>query len=86
VEEIDTRYSPRLSTYALSKGNRLKCKISKLQFNKQKIRQGDILIVKKCEPRNKQRKNENGDWVSIDETEWWITEYVVVDNIGRYEE
>ena len=84
VEGIDARYSPKLDTYALSKGNRLQCKIPKATYYKQKIKEGDIIVIKKCELRNKQRKNEYGDWVSTDEKEWWITEYVIHDNIERY--
>lgn len=85
VEKVDARYSPKLDTYALSKGDRLQCKVSKMLYYKQKIQEGDILVIKKCEPRNKQKKDENGDWIPIDEKEWWITEYAVVDNIKRYD-
>lgn len=85
IESVDTRYSPKLTTYALSKGERLQCKVSKVAFCKQKIHDGDILVIKKCEQRNKQTKDENGKWVPLpNETEWWITEYAVVDNIERY--
>lgn len=85
VEKVDTTYSPKLFTYALSKGNRLQVKVSKVRYAKQKVQAGDILVIKKCVPKCKQIKNENGDWVANPyEKEWWLEDYVVVDNIARY--
>lgn len=85
VETIDVRYSPKLTTYALSNGNRVQCKIQKQIFRTNPITEGDILVIKKCESKPKQRKNENGDWVAVaGEKDWWIMDYVVIDNINQY--
>ena len=86
VEGVDTRYTPKLSVYTLSKGGRLQVKISKVMFARNKVSEGDIIVIKKCEERNKQVKKD-GKWIPLaGETEWWIIEYAVVDNIARYSE
>lgn len=82
VLEIDTKYSPKLKMYSLKNGTTLDCKIDKRTFNKNKLKQGDIVRVVGMQPKPKVRKNENGDWETIPGTkEMWITKYTIVQNL-----
>ena len=78
VTDVNTKYSPRVTVYALANGNTLTVKVSKKLFAEQEIKSGDILVITDQKKRNKSRRMENGRYEQIpDEYEWWITKYFV---------
>ena len=82
VSELNTKYSPKASLYSLKNGTTLDCKISKRTFNRNKLEQGDIVIVSHTKNKPKVTKDENGDWVEIPNTsELWVESYKIIENI-----
>lgn len=82
VLSIDSKYAPRLKMYSLKNGNTLECKISKRDFNKNKIVAGDIIRITRTEYRPKVKKNSDGAFEEIPGTrELWIIGYKVMQNI-----
>ena len=78
VTDVNTKYSPRVTVYALANGNTLTVKVSKKLFAEQEIKSGDILVITDQKKRNKSRRTESGRYEQIpDEYEWWITKYFV---------
>lgn len=75
VMDINTKYSPRLSVYKLDTGKTETYKIQKKMYEKQPFDAGCIIQFN-SEPRNKSRKDENGHWIKLPETELWITAYI----------
>ena len=51
-------------------------KISKKIFKTLPLKRGDIVKVLQQTQKNKRRKVD-GEWVEVDEKEWWITNYVI---------
>lgn len=85
VREIDTRYSPRLSVYTLSKGEEVQLKVQKDVFNKNKIEDGDIIYLNQIAKKKKMIRDGNGSFVELNGTiEWWAMDYKVIDNIKKY--
>ena len=78
--DVDTKYSPKINLYSLGTGKEISCKISKLTFNGQSFKRGQLLKCKKFEERNKQRKTENG-WEKTSEKEWWLLAYELIDDL-----
>lgn len=76
VTDLNVDYSPRVKLYALANGNTIPVKINKKIFAKNQLRRGDIVKIKNQTKKNKTKKI-NGEWVDIDEKEWWITDYEV---------
>ena len=82
VVSIDTKYSPKVKMYSLKNGTTLDCKIEKKIFNREKLKDGDIVRISKTKNKPKVRKNAEGDWETIQGTsELWITAYHKVDNL-----
>lgn len=78
VTNVNTRYSPRITVYALANGNTLDIKIQRKVFNEKPIEDGDILAIYEYEHKQKTRMNEEGKYERIpDEYEWWIKKYDV---------
>lgn len=77
VEDLDIKYSPKLKLYALANGNVIPVKIDKKTFNSKPLRKGDIIKVTKQNKRPK-TKNVDGEWIKLEEKEWWITEYQII--------
>jgi DNA polymerase-3 subunit alpha len=76
VLSVDTKYSPKVKMYSLKNGTILDCKIDKRTFNKNKLNNGDIVIVMGTKRKPKMRKNADGKWETIAGTsELWITNY-----------
>lgn len=84
VTEIDTKYSPKVNLYCLNNGKMVSCKISKFVFEKDKIKKGDILECIKFDKKNKV-KRENDKFVKTDEKEWWLSIYLVTNNMEAEE-
>ena len=80
VISLDEKYSPKLKMYSLKNGTMLDCKINKKIFNRNKLKEGDIVIIGRTEYKQKSKKNEDGTFSQIEGTkELWITSYRKVD-------
>ena len=82
VVSLDTKYAPKLKMYSLKHGNTLDCKIDRKTFNKNKLKEGDIVMVSGSRNKPKMKRNEDGEFVSVEGTsELWVTSYKKVNNI-----
>lgn len=86
VTELNTTYSPKFKAYCLKNGQLCEMKIHKKRnprdksvktsFNDVPFENGDILYMDSCTKKQKQRKNENGEWEVVPgEFNWWIDSY-----------
>ena len=86
IEKVDTKFSPKLTAYTLSKGKRIPLKISKTQFRKNQVNEGDVVQILNWEKNVRRVKDSNGEWSAIpNEYDWWLTNYRIVDNIKKYD-
>lgn len=78
VQDIDTKYTPRISLYALANGGTIDVKIPKDIYRQYPpISRDNIVQVVKSHQENK-RRIINGDWVTLPEKEWIVTDYKVI--------
>lgn len=75
VIDVNTKYSPRLTVYQLWNGKTETYKVQKKVYEKNPFNSGSIIQFN-SESRNKSRKDENGNWIKLPETELWITAYI----------
>lgn len=76
VVSVDTKYAPKLKMYSLKNGTTLDCKIDKKTFNKNKLSNGDIVVITGSKSKPKVRRTEDGTFEPIEGTkELWITGY-----------
>ena len=75
VMDLNTKWSPRIQVYQLCDGQIGTYKIQKKMYEKQPFN-NESVIQFNSEPRNKSRKDENGHWIKLPETELWITAYI----------
>lgn len=76
VADVNTKYSPKLSMYALANGNTIEVKINKQEFNRNPLEIGDVIMINNTITKPRQTKNESGDWVNIPDSKvFWITDY-----------
>lgn len=79
VTSIDTKYSPKLSCYALANGNTINVKIDKRTFKKFPLEEGNMIQIQNTIPKEKQLLGEDGEYHSIEGTkEWWVTDYRIL--------
>ena len=82
ILSVDTKYSPKLKVYALKNGNTLEVKIDKKTFNRKKVKEGDIIRVKKQNIKPKVKRAADGTFVPIPEVfDCWLTEYEKIENL-----
>lgn len=83
VQDINTKYSPRLSLYDLGSGETVVMKVSTKTYIEDPIQCGDIIKILHKEPQN--RRMRVGDkWAPIiGEFETWIRSYVIVETKGE---
>lgn len=74
--DLNIDYSPRLKLYALANGNTIPVKVSKKIYKDNPIRRGDIVKVEQQYKKPKMKKVD-GEWIEMDEKEWWISEYKI---------
>lgn len=72
---VDTKYSPKITIYMLSSGVTTTYKLGKAAYTKNPFDSGAIIRFY-AEDRPKSRKVD-GQWVKLDETEPWITNYMI---------
>ena len=80
VTEVDTKYSPKITAYALKNGTFQKLKISKRVFNRTPIYVGNIIKSTDAVLKPKVYKNENGDFVPTPDgaKDMWLQSYTVI--------
>ena len=91
VTKLDTKYSPKFQAYRLNDGKMGELKIHKKYnpitrekitvFEHKPVKDGDVILLKTWRKEFRQRKNANGKWEVTDITDWWITDYDVVNTL-----
>ena len=82
VMSVDTKYSPKLKIYSLKNGTTVECKIQKQVFNKQKLKEGQIVRIMEQKRKPKLRRTDDGRFEPVSGTfDIWIEKYKVVDNL-----
>lgn len=84
ITSLNTKYTPRVSTYSLGSGVSVECKIPKKLWRNLDV--GNIIYINSMERRQKSRKvgeDEKGKPIfeKIDEYEWFITNYSIVNGL-----
>ena len=77
VTDINTKYSPKVSLYNIGTGEEKVVKIEKRKYQMAPFDK-DVCLRATFEMKNKCKKDENGDWVKLEEKEEWIKYYSVV--------
>jgi DNA polymerase III alpha subunit len=77
VTDINTKYSPKVSLYNVGTGEEKVVKIEKRKYQMAPFDK-DVCLRATFEMKNKCKKDENGDWVKLEEKEEWIKYYSVV--------
>ena len=77
VTDINTKYSPKVSLYNVGTGEEKVVKIEKRKYQMAPFDK-DVCLRATFETKNKCKKDENGDWVKLEEKEEWIKYYSVV--------
>lgn len=75
VMSINTKWTPWLTLYALANGKTIECKVDKRDYNRQPVKEGDVIRIEGQTYKNKQRKTENGFEVVPGSKVLWITKY-----------
>lgn len=79
ITDVDTKYSPYITSYALTKGESVEFKVSKQNFNREKLVEGDAIRIKNCGYKNKQKRLPNGEYEEIpNEKVLWVTDYQII--------
>ena len=79
VLSVDTKYSPKITVYMLSTGETITYKLQKVLYQKKPFDSGTFIKFY-AEERQKSRKVD-GQWVKLDDTEMWITNYLIKENL-----
>jgi hypothetical protein len=79
VLNVDTKYSPKISLYTFSDGRTVTYKLGKAAYTKNPFNKGDILEFRTEEKQ--QTRKIDGEWVKLDTTETWISNYAIRQNI-----
>ena len=78
VLEVNTKFTPRLSVYALATGNTLALKMKKPLFAKYKIAKGMVMKIKKSERKPAYKKTDTGFEIIPDKFDWWVRDCEVI--------
>lgn len=86
VTLVETKYSPRITFYYLSKGTINKFKINKDLFAKQPLKNGDVVCLSDFENKNRwAMKDGYSKPVKLEnEFEYWLTEYSQVTDFSEF--
>lgn len=76
VIDINTKYTPRITLYSLSKGKIKDVKVYKKIFNINPLKIGDVIGILNHEYKNKKKK-EGDKWIELNEKELIVKEYKV---------
>ena len=71
VTDVETKFSPKLTLYAMANGGTIKVKIEKRIYSKNPVKKGNIIKV--IGSYKKPKVYKDGDkWVETAEKEWWV--------------
>lgn len=76
VVDMNTKYTPKLSLYALANGNTIPVKIGKKDFKEHPLQVGDIIHVSNQTKKPKKKKVDD-KWIDMEEKEWWVLGYEI---------
>lgn len=77
VTDVETKFSPKLTLYALANGSTIKVKVDKRTYGRSPVQKGNIIKV--IDSYKKPKVYKDGDkWVETSEKEWWIAEYKII--------
>lgn len=76
VMDVDTKYAPKLSVYALANGNTIECKVDKRTFNRMKVAKNYLIRIQETTYKPRMSRNADGTFVPIEGTRvLWLTKY-----------
>lgn len=75
VMSVNTKWTPWLTLYALANGKTIECKVDKRDYNRQPVKEGDVVRIEGQTYKSKQRKTENGFEAVPGSKVLWITRY-----------
>ncbi len=75
VMSVNTKWTPWLTLYALANGKTIECKVDKRDYNRQPVKEGDVVRIEGQTYKSKQRKTENGFEAVPGSKVLWITKY-----------
>lgn len=77
VTDVETKFSPKLTLYAMANGGTIKVKVDKRTYGRNPVQKGDIIKV--IDSYKKPKVYKEGDkWIETPEKEWWITDYKII--------
>ena len=76
VMNVDCKYSPKITVFQMWNSETVVYKLQKKAYTNNPFDKGSFIQFH-SEMRNKSRKDENGNWIKLDETEPWISNYLL---------
>ena len=76
VMNVDCKYSPKITIFQMWNSETVVYKLQKKAYTNNAFDKGCFLQFH-SELRNKSRKDENGQWIKLDDQEPWITNYLI---------
>lgn len=76
VMNVDCKYSPKITIFQMWNSETVVYKLQKKAYTNNPFDKGSFIQFH-SELRNKSRKDENGNWIKLDETEPWISNYLL---------
>lgn len=84
VVDINTKYTPTVTFYSLSKGTKATFKIDKKLFGSNPLLYGDVVSLDGFEKRPRYKK-EGADFIPVPgEFVWWVTQYKKIDDFSKF--
>lgn len=90
VTDLNTTYSPKFNSYCLKNGKVVEMKIHKtiprndkrckVSYSQSPINDGDVIYIKDCKKEAKKVKVDDHWEVVPNSFEWWIKDYVKINN------
>lgn len=82
VKDVDTKFTPKATIYCLKNGKEIECKINKKTFKAKPFKKNSLIKANEFEKKPKWIKVEEGFEKSTTETEWYLTNYKIVNEGG----
>jgi hypothetical protein len=76
VMNVDCKYNPKITIFQMWNSETVVYKLQKKAYTNMPFDKGSFLQFH-TEQRNKSRKDENGQWIKLDETEPCITNFLI---------
>jgi DNA polymerase III alpha subunit len=81
VMNVDCKYSPKITIFQMWNSETVVYKLQKKAYTNNPFDKGSFIQFH-FELRNKSRKDENGQWIKLDETEPWISNFLIRPDIS----